>query len=123
MRSFINRWWSFLFPVTGWKERYRAYKHGQLTWEVPGRPDVNKVTPWPVEWLPHRLDNLEDKWQKLGFQPIESTCVETGAKLAPGIGVRCVRCGVSLSPKAAHMRTLHDPPHCRRCSFIIALVP
>jgi len=95
------------------------------TWEVPGKPDRPKVVPFPVPWLPHRLELTEaddDADHARGFVFLPGVCVDSGKDCAVGVVVSCCRCGVSLHPAAAHMIAGFDPPYCSRCRWVIKLV-
>lgn len=107
----MHKWLHWLFPVKGWKERFREYSAGRTVWEVPGHPEADKVCPFPVEWIPHSMETSHPR----GFDFLEATCVDTFAPLPIGVGVLCARCGVPLHPKAAHMMSAHAVPKCKRC--------
>lgn len=117
-RNFFRKWYAFFRPVDGWKERYRAYRAGVNTWPVPGKLDKPYVVPFPVEWIPARLELTEQDGPEAharGFVLLDTTCVDTGNEAPAGVGVCCLRCGVHLHPIAANMYSTFDPPYCRRC--------
>jgi DNA-directed RNA polymerase subunit RPC12/RpoP len=123
MRLFFWKWWKFLRPVPGWKDRLRAYRSGQNAWPIPGLPDAPLAFPWPIEWMPHRQHHLDDEKSKdRGFDFDGATCTDSGLMFGPGIGYCCARCGVPLHPAAAGMFMELDPPRCRRCSSRVARV-
>lgn len=117
--TFLYKWFRFFFPVRGWRKRYRAFSRGRNVWEVPGKPDKPKLIPFPLEWLPHRLDNLEGDDERKGFALVPAVCVDTGLEVQPGDGVLCLRCGVPLHPSVANIVTTQDPPYCRRCERFV----
>ena len=122
--SFVDKWWAFFSPVAGWKLRYRQYKAGKTVWDVPGKPEANKLVPWPLEWVPHRMtqENDLEADQQRGFLFLPATCAETGQEAAVGEAVRCLRCGVDLHPKAANQLNSLTPPVCPRCTWLVRLV-
>jgi hypothetical protein len=117
-----QKWGAFFRPVPGWKKRYREASGGRQVWSVPGRDDVNKMIPWPLEWIPHRLaeDEEDAAWEK-GFEFLEATCIETGENLPIGVGVCCLRCGVPLHPLQARMTSGFSPPRCSRCHILVVI--
>lgn len=117
MRKFLRLWWAWLHPVSGWRLRYRRFKAGQTVWPVPGAPQADPVCPWPVEWIPHRLDPSDPR----GFVFLDSTCAETGVPIRVGVGCRCLRCGIDLHPNVANQVSHFDPPRCRRCNVLLAV--
>lgn len=126
MMNWICKWLAFLSPVSGWKERLSAFEQGQTAWEVPDRPECNKVIPWPVQWVPHELLDLSDpsfspEDRARGFQMIEATCIDTGKRARVGEGVNCARCGVPLHPDACTTRG-YKAPTCRRCAPLVKLL-
>ena len=125
MMTFWLKWVAFFRPLGGWKTRYRQAKMGRNTWEVPGKPFSPKVIPFPVEWLPHRLDLVDgdnSSAHSRGFVFLPGVCVDTGKEVEVGTAVSCCRCGVTLSPEAAHMFSGFDPPYCKRCKWVIKLL-
>jgi hypothetical protein len=125
LSTFISKWIAFFHPLPGWLLRLREAKAGKNTWEVPGKPDRPKVVPFPVPWLPHRLELTEaddDADHARGFVFLPGVCVDSGKDCAVGVVVSCCRCGVSLHPAAAHMIAGFDPPYCSRCRWVIKLV-
>jgi hypothetical protein len=120
---FFYRWLAFFRPVKGWKMRYLQFKAGKNVWEVPDRPTVPKVVPFPVEWVPYRLSTAADppEVQARGFEFLDVKCAETGQDAAKGTAVSCLRCGIPLHPTAAHMVSGFDPPYCKRCHWPILL--
>lgn len=125
MIVWMQKWWAFLRPMPGWKERLLAYRGGQTIWEVPGKPECNKVVPWPLEWVPHRVydasETLTDVDAVRGFEMTEVTCVDTGKTAKVGDSTCCARCGVPLHPDANRTNGF-KPPACRRCATIISFV-
>jgi hypothetical protein len=125
MIVWIRKWWAFLRPVTGWKERLLASRQGQTAWEVPGKPECNKVIPWPLAWIPHRLygpdEDLTPEESARGFEFLEARCVDTGKIGKIGASSCCARCGVTLHPDACRTKGF-QPPACRRCATIISFV-
>lgn len=123
IRRWMHKWWAFLRPVPGWKERLLAFRSGQTAWEVPGRPECNKVIPWPVEWIPHRMyapdEQVSEEQAKRGFALGEAVCVDTGKVGRIGEVACCARCGVTLHPDA-NRTSGFKPPACRRCATLIA---
>lgn len=119
LKGSLRLWKAFLRPVPGWHARYQEYLGGKNTWEVPGRPDVPKVVPFPVQWIPHRLDNLgpDDQARGFAFEPV--VCSSSGKSAPVGTGVCCVRCGVPLHETEARMRNGFDAPKCWRCAPLI----
>ena len=125
MLTLVQKWWAFLCPVPGWKERFLAAKAGKTIWQVPGKPEKPRLVPFPVEWMPHRcaLTAEDDQASHArGFVFLPGVCVETGKELAVGVALSCCRCGVTLSPEAAHMYQGFDPPYCSRCRWVIKLM-
>ncbi len=118
-------WFFWLVPKSGWKDRYKKYKAGQTSWPMPNRPDGtprNPILPWPVEWLvaeTHPAQLNSEKGLKYGLEFVATRCAESGEHLPPGVGVRCLRCGVPLHPSRAGMVAATDPPGCRRCRVLI----
>jgi hypothetical protein len=125
MITWLRKWRAFFFPPSEWKERLIAVRRGQTVWEVPGKPECNKVIPWPLDWVPHRLyngrDDLTDEESARGFALLEASCVDTGQTAAVGQAVHCVRCTVPLHPHACRTSGF-QPPACRRCAFLISRV-
>ena len=120
--TFFFKWKRWFRPIPGWKQRYKAFLGGKNVWDVPGRPDVPKVVPFPVEWIPHRFEGLQSEEEvKRGFALESVTCVDTGDYAPVGVGVLCIRCGVPLHEKAAGMTNGFDPPKCKRCAPVIAI--
>jgi hypothetical protein len=123
--SFWSKWLAFFRPVAGWAQRLREAKAGRNVWEVPGKPEKSKLVPFPIEWMPHRLELTEEDDEAAhirGFVFLPGTCVDTGKEAAVGDVVSCCRCGVPLHPLASHMIGGMDPPYCRRCRWVIKLV-
>ena len=123
--SFLSKWIAFFRPIPGWAQRLRLHKAGQTAWDIPGKPDKPKVVPFPVEWIPHRLELTEEddaSTQARGFAFLPAVCVDSGKEAEIGVGVLCCRCGVELHPAAANMIGGFDPPYCRRCKWVIKLV-
>lgn len=116
-RDALYRWRRFFHPIPGWKLRYRQYKAGQTVWAVPGKEDADPVCPWPVQWIPVRLDPSLER----GFEFLESECSESYRPLPIGVGVCCVRCGIHLHPDRANVVGHFDPPRCSRCAPLVAL--
>lgn len=116
----IKKWIAFFFPVPGWKKRFRLYRAGSKMWEAP-KPGFPPVGPFPVEWIPHSLEDslFSEAERGMGFHMTDSVCTDTGVLLPKGIGVRCCRCGVDLHPDAADMIGDHDIPKCRRCAWVL----
>jgi len=124
MLASISRWFScwrsFFSPVPGWKQRYLAFKGGKTTWAVPDRPESPQVIPFPVQWIPHRLSVIEDPEdvRLRGFAFLkEVISAESGTMLTRDDAVACLRCGIHLSAKEAHMIGGFDPPYCKRCHW------
>lgn len=125
MLLFWMKWIAFFWPVPGWKRRLQEAKAGRNVWDVPGKPEKSKVVPWPVEWMPHRLELTEEDDETAhtrGFVFLPGVCVDTGLEAKVGEVVSCCRCRVALHPRAAHMIAGFDPPHCKRCRWVIKLV-
>lgn len=121
---FWQKWLAFFRPVPGWRDRLRKFKGGQTVWDVPGKPGKSKVVPFPLEWIPHRLEVTEEDdeaTKERGFAMIPVTCIEGGEEAAVGVGVLCLRCGVPLHPRHANMVGGFDPPYCKRCKWPIKL--
>ena len=119
LRRFFFAWKAFFFPVKGWKAMYLAFRRGQKMWEIPGKPPV---CPYPLEWLPVRTSLTEEDdtaSHNRGFAFTRAVCTDTGVECLPGVGVRCLRCGVPLSPEAADAVGPIDPPSCCRCRPVI----
>ena len=127
-KRWLRRCLAFFRPLEGWKERLSLFQGGTATWDVPGNPAANKVIPWPLQWVPHKLHSAEnpptdDAALARGFDFVHPTvCVDSGRSLALGVGVRCVRCAVDLHPALAGQRTGSDPPSCRRCRILVSRV-
>lgn len=119
MVLFFHKWWSFLFPVQGWRERVAQYKAGRATWPSPvkGKPDW---LPWPPEWQTYSIDVntlVTEQEKNNGFALLPGVCTDTGKQLSAGCAFRCARCGVPV----------HAPDHvsfpaCIRCRPFILLV-
>jgi len=107
--------------LPGWEGRYRTYKSGRTGWPspTPGTPDI---IPWPHHWLCITTDDLDEIDAARGFRFSSVECEVTGETMPPGTGVRCLRCGKSLSPKAANMITAVSPPYCTPCSRYVSRV-
>jgi hypothetical protein len=122
--SWFSKWHAFFFPVVNWKFRYGLFRGGKKIWKVPENPSKPVLMPFPLQWVPHSL-NEEDfttkAQHKSGFALIEVRCTDTGVRVAAGEGVSCLRCGVPLHPLAANAFSPMDPPVCKRCSWIILL--
>ena len=122
LQRFFLAWRSFFFPAKGWKEMYLAFKRGHMMWEIPGKPPV---CPFPLEWLPVRLALTEgdsEEAHQRGFAFDSAVCTDTGVECLPGVGVRCLRCRVPLSPEAADAVGPIDPPTCARCRPVVRLL-
>ena len=125
VKQFLMKWWAFFHPADGWENRLRQMKSGNHTWEVPGRPELPKLVPFPLAWIPHRTDLTEEDSEAAharGFEFLTDTCVDTGLVCEPGVVVSCLRCGVSLHPQAASMYGGFDPPCCNRCRLVVKLL-
>jgi hypothetical protein len=123
--GFFQRWWAFFSPEKGWRDRYLAFRSGKNVWEVPGKPECPKVVPFPVQWIPHRLELLPEDDEAAhvrGFVFTQPVCSATGKTVPLGRGVNCLRCGVALHEARAHMVTSFSPPYCSRCRWPILLV-
>ena len=101
--------------------RFKRFKGGAHTWEVPGKPDKPKVIPFPVQWIPHTTDEeqFDTRDHERGFKFLDVVCCDSGKKAPIGVGVFCLRCAVPLHPTAAGMASDFDPPVCKRCSWIL----
>ena len=98
------------------------FQRGQKVWEVPGRPDANKMIPWPLAWIPHKVVPRGtypegDPQEKVGFVFLPATCTDTGKPAPVGVAVACHRCGVPLHDSAAHMAGGFSIPTCKWCYF------
>ena len=125
LKVFVVKWIAFLRPLPGWKKRILEFRAKKNVWDVPGKPDKPKLVPFPLEWLPHRLeltDEDDEASHARGFVMLSGTCVDTGQECEPGVVVSCLRCGVPLHPTAANMVGGFDPPYCRRCEWPIKLL-
>jgi hypothetical protein len=121
----LRKWFAFFRPVSGWKERLINFKSGQTTWEIAGNPELPKLIPFPLEWVPHRLeltDEDDEAAHARGFVFLPGTCVDSGKECEPGVVVSCLRCSVPLHPTAANMFGGFDPPYCHRCKWVLKLV-
>ena len=117
MMQFFKKWLAFFNPVKGWRSRYVLFRSGKTSWEVPGLPECNKVIPWPVQWIPHRMltqverdDAIQLRARAVedptfeeqavaaealvtrGFVFLPCTCVDSGKEAPVGEGVCCL-CG------------------------------
>jgi hypothetical protein len=125
LSKFRMKWFAFFLPLPGWLTRLREAKAGRNAWPVPGKPDKPMVVPFPIEWVPHRLELTgedNDAAHARGFVFHAATCTDSEEEAAVGVAVSCCRCAVSLHPKAAHMIGGFDPPYCRRCRWVIKLL-
>lgn len=123
--GFFSRWWAFFRPLRHWKERYQLYLGGQKVWMVPGKPESPSLVPWPLEWIPARLEVTEadsETAQTLGFVLQGAICTDSGKSAQIGQAVRCCRCGVPLHQSHAHMLTSISPPSCSRCTSLVKLL-
>lgn len=124
IRRFFRKWAAFFRPVEGWKKRFLLFRGGVHTWEVPGLPEKSKVVPFPVQWIPHRMeltDEDDEASHTRGFVFLDVTCSDSGKDAPAGVGVLCLRCGLPLHPTAAHMVSDFNPPYCRRCKWPLKL--
>ena len=124
LKMFVTRWIAFFRPIPGWKKRILEFKAGRTVWEVPNRPDVPKLVPFPLEWVPHRLELTDDDDEgshARGWVMLSVTCIDSGEEAGPGVAVSCLRCGVPLHPRQANMIGGFDPPYCARCKWPIKL--
>ena len=120
--SLLARICLFLFPRATWRQELTDFHAGQKVWEVPGRPDANKLSPWPLDWIPHRLLPKgtyadDDPKEKVGFEFLPAVCADTGRWAPVGVAVACHRCAVPLHEAAAHMAGSFSVPTCRWCYF------
>ena len=125
LKSWWLKWFAFFSPVAGWEDRFRRYKSGQHVWGIPGKPDKPKAIPFPLEWIPHRLELTSEDDEAAharGFAFESVTCVDTGQEAGIGVALSCLRCGVPLHPEAAHMFGGFDPPCCNRCRLVVKLL-
>ena len=114
--NFLRKWRAFFRPVSGWRKRYIEYRGGRIVWPGPTQP----LVPWPLEWFPHRLTNLDtdrDKHNGFAFETV--TCTDSGLTAGPGDAVSCLRCGVPLHQSATGAVSSVDPPKCRRCTWLL----
>lgn len=105
----------FFRPLRGWKDRLGAFAGGQVMWPVPGRPDAQKVFPFPVEWTAVRVLQPGEGHSR-GWEPLAAPCADCGEIVPAPYGVRCARCGVVLHELCAGMRMSNDVPACVVCA-------
>lgn len=125
LSPFISKWIAFFRPRLGWAEMLREFKAGKNVWNIPGKPDKPQVVPFPIEWMPHRLELTEADdaaAQTRGFVFLPGVCVDSGKEVEIGVAVSCCRCAVTLHPGMAGMIAGFDPPYCSRCKWVIKLV-
>lgn len=117
----FSNWFCWFRPIPGWLPRLKEFNAGRTLWPHPVTGEL-KIVPWPKEWLvisTKQEDIKTENGKKNGFEFMSSVCSESLKLVPPGMGVRCVRCGVHLHPDHAAM--LHDasPPSCSRCRPLI----
>lgn len=118
---FLLRWWMFFFPVHAWRERYEKFLRGQRTWAIESHPHLHPTIPFPVEWVPVRWEESPITGKEV-FTMCTSTSLESGNPLPIGEGVRCLRCGIELHEREAHMYGSYDPPQCSRCYRLLKII-
>lgn len=107
----LTRVWFYFRPVPGWNLRVEQYAQGKQTWDVPGG-DFDKTYPWPVQWLPHRLDpEVKQGFHFLLQKEGQCGCCGQTAMIA----ICCARCGLPLREQCAGMRHSMEAPSCRWC--------
>tara|TARA_Y100000034_G_scaffold20681_1_gene23672 strand:- start:105 stop:518 length:414 start_codon:yes stop_codon:yes gene_type:complete len=122
--GFFAKWWAFFRPVEGWEGRYRSYRGGRNVWEVPGKENCPKLTPFPLQWVPHRLELTDDDTPQAhhrGFELTVITCTDSGRVESGTLATLCCRCGVPLHSSRGHQNSPFDAPSCKRCRWIVRL--
>lgn len=117
----LLRWWMFFFPVRGWRDRYEKFLRGQRVWPIEADPTLPPTIPFPLAWVPVQWERDESK-DKDFFRLCSSTSLESGNPLPVGEGVRCLRCGIELHEREAHMYGAYDPPQCPRCRRLLQII-
>ena len=110
---FLRRVKAFLLPMSGWAERVRRYRRGQVTWTVPSFPLLPPMAPWPPEWTVVEFSPTGDGGATVVFHDGHS---DVSGKEAKGDDlVRCSRCGIHLHVGETEMETNIDVPACSWC--------
>ena len=109
----LRRFRAYLFPLKGWKARLSDFRRGTTVWTIAGHPELPASCPWPIEWTPYEVVEVEGK-KTVNFI---SVCSGVSGVVAEGEqAVACSRCGIHLHVAETTMRTNLDVPYCSWCA-------
>ena len=109
----IKRIKAFFSPLSGWAERVRLYRTGNVIWAVTGRPELPPTAPWPTEWTV--VDFAPAMGGGVDMTYPDTVSDVSGREAKGEDAVRCARCGIHLHVAEAGMQTNIDIPACSWC--------
>lgn len=118
LTRYLTRIKAFLFPISGWADRVRRYRRGEVVWPISLYPNNDPMTPWPSEWT--IVSMIPKGCGKAEIHFHDTVSVVSGREAKGEDAVRCARCGIHLHVADTGMQDNLSIPACSWCVGLVA---